>query len=99
MSGKQFWLGRRRAGNTLRFWADVDVIHLFVHGARINSLRSHLSVNDLARLPAAKPASVTTKHYARRVVGRDVQIAEGLDGEFCRSAVVRAVGTRGGHAR
>jgi len=29
-------------------------------------------------------ASVTTKHYARRVVGRDVQIATGLHREFRR---------------
>ncbi len=53
VSGKQFWLGPRRAGNTVRFWADVDVIHLFVDGTRIKSLRSHLSVNDLTRLIAA----------------------------------------------
>lgn len=53
VAGKQFWLGPRRAGNTVRFWADVDVIHLFIDSTRIKSLRSHLSVNDLTRLVAA----------------------------------------------
>jgi hypothetical protein len=45
-------LARRaaRAGQTVRFWAGVDVIHLSVAGARIKSLRSHLSVADLAQL-------------------------------------------------
>jgi len=53
LAGKQFWLGTRRAGMTVRFWVDVDVIHLLIDGARIKSLRSHLSVNDLAHLAAA----------------------------------------------
>jgi hypothetical protein len=48
--GKQFWLGPGRSGLTVTFWADTDVIHLLVAGARIKSLRSHLSVNDLAQL-------------------------------------------------
>lgn len=52
VAGKQFWLGAHRAGVTVRFWADVDVIHLLVAGARIKTVRSHLSVNDLARLVA-----------------------------------------------
>ena len=47
---RQFWLGPQRAGRTVRFWADVDVIHLTIAGARIKSLRSHLSVADLAQL-------------------------------------------------
>ena len=36
----------------MRFWADSDVIHLLIAGARIKTVRSHLSVNDLARLVA-----------------------------------------------
>jgi transposase InsO family protein len=48
--GRQFWLGPARAGQTVRFWADVDVIHLSIAGARVKSLRSHLSVADLAQL-------------------------------------------------
>jgi transposase InsO family protein len=47
---RQFWLGPARAGQTVRFWASVDVIHLSIAGARVKSLRSHLSSADLARL-------------------------------------------------
>src|SRR3954464_10689767 len=47
---RQFWLGPARAGQTVRFWAGVDVIHLTIAGARVKSLRSHLSTDDLARL-------------------------------------------------
>ena len=62
---RQFWLGPQRAGLTVRFWADVDVIHLSIGRARVKSLRSHLSTADLAQLaqpgrgrgrPAAAPA-------------------------------------------
>ncbi|WP_442914416.1 IS481 family transposase [Kribbella sp. NBC_00709] len=52
VAGKQFWLGPQRAGQTLRFWADVNLIHLLVARARIKTVRSHLTVNDLARLVA-----------------------------------------------
>ena len=37
---------------TVTFWADCDVIHLLVAGARVKTVRSHLSVNDLAALAA-----------------------------------------------
>jgi hypothetical protein len=47
---RQFWLGSQRAGQIVRFWAGVDVIHLSIGGARVKSLRSHLSVADLAQL-------------------------------------------------
>ncbi len=50
VAGKQFWLGAHRAGVVVRFWADCEVIHLLVGGARVKTVRSHLSVNDLARL-------------------------------------------------
>src|SRR4051794_26982448 len=36
-------LGSTRAGQTVRFWASVDVIHLTIAGGRVKSLRSHLS--------------------------------------------------------
>ena len=52
LSGKQFWLGPHRAGAVVRFWVDTEVIHLLIGGARVKSVRSHLSVNDLARLVA-----------------------------------------------
>ncbi len=50
VAGKQFWLGPARSGVTVTFWADTDVIHLLIAGARIKSVRSHLSVADLAGL-------------------------------------------------
>jgi hypothetical protein len=52
VAGKQFWLGTARAGVTVTFWADCDVIHLLIAGARVKTVRSHLSVNDLAALAA-----------------------------------------------
>jgi hypothetical protein len=36
----------------IRFWADCQLIHLSTGGARIKTLRSHLSVADLAKLAA-----------------------------------------------
>jgi hypothetical protein len=50
VAGRQFWLGPARAGVVVTFWADTDVIHLSIGGTRVKSLRSHLSVNDLAAL-------------------------------------------------
>jgi transposase InsO family protein len=53
---RQFWLGPARAGQTVRFWASVDVIHLTINGARVKSLRSHFSSADLTGLAGAVPA-------------------------------------------
>ncbi|MFI6333264.1 IS481 family transposase, partial [Micromonospora chersina] len=61
VAGKQFWLGPARSGVTVTFWADTDVIHLLIAGARLKSVRSHLSAADLAALlrqggrPAGEP--------------------------------------------
>jgi transposase InsO family protein len=52
VAGRQFWVGPRRAGITITFWADTEVIHLSTAGARIKSVRSHLAYSDLARLAA-----------------------------------------------
>jgi transposase InsO family protein len=52
VAGKQFWLGPARSGLTVAFWADCDLIHLLIAGARIKTVRSHLSVADLAQLVA-----------------------------------------------
>jgi hypothetical protein len=65
--GRQFWLGPQRAGQTVRFWASVDVIHLTLAGARVKSLRSHLSTADLAQLArdgavAAGPPPLPLEH-------------------------------------
>ena len=53
VAGKQFWLGPARSGVTVTFWADTDVIHLTIAGARVKTLRSHLSTADLAALASA----------------------------------------------
>jgi transposase InsO family protein len=52
LEGRQFWLGPSRAGITVTFWADCDVIHLLAGGARLKSVRSHLTTADLAHLAA-----------------------------------------------
>jgi transposase InsO family protein len=76
--GRQFWLGPARAGQTVRFWADVDVIHLTINGARVKSLRSHLSTADLAQLardgasPAGPPPLPPTEDGAAIEVDRAV---------------------------
>jgi hypothetical protein len=58
IAGRQFWLGPARAGQTVRFWASVDVIHLSIASARVKTLRSHLSGADLTQLACdgAEPA-------------------------------------------
>jgi transposase InsO family protein len=50
VAGKQFWLSPARSGVTVTFWADPDVIHVLVAGARVKTVRSHLSTADLAGL-------------------------------------------------
>jgi transposase InsO family protein len=49
---RQVWVGPKYAGITARFWADCRQIHVFIAGTRIKTLRSHLSVNDVAVLVA-----------------------------------------------
>ena len=49
---RQFWMGTHRAGMVARIWADTDLIHVLIAGTRIKTVRSHLSVNDLAKLVA-----------------------------------------------
>ena len=84
--GKQFWLGTTRSGMTVTFWASVDVIHLTIAGARVKSVRSHLSTADLARAggqrrpgsrPAAPPrgrARIGDRGRPRRHQGRPVSL-------------------------
>ena len=52
LAGKQFWIEPARSGHVVRFWASVDVIHLFIGGTPVKTVRSHFSVTDLARLVA-----------------------------------------------
>ncbi|MET8120465.1 hypothetical protein [Micromonospora sp. NPDC005189] len=47
---RQFWMGTHRAAMVARIWADCDLIHVLIAGIRIKTVRSHLSVNDLATL-------------------------------------------------
>ena len=35
VAGRQFWLGPVRSGQTVRFWASVELIHLMIGGVRI----------------------------------------------------------------
>jgi hypothetical protein len=103
--GKQFWLGTARTGMTVRFWASTDVIHLTIAGARVKSVRSHLSVADLARLaadgaqPAGPPPLPTaepgTAIEVDRVVSKDGHVS--LGGRYCIAAEIlggRQVGIR-----
>uniref|UniRef100_UPI003B3ACB10 integrase core domain-containing protein n=1 Tax=Nakamurella sp. TaxID=1869182 RepID=UPI003B3ACB10 len=53
LAGRQLWLGPARSGQVVRFWADTDLIHLFIGGTRVKTVRSHLTVTDLAKLTAA----------------------------------------------
>ena len=67
-----------RAGSVrsgVRFWADADLIHLFIGGARIKTVRSHLTVTDLARLVAegavtGRPVPAAADRTRRRGRGR-----------------------------
>jgi hypothetical protein len=49
---RQFWMGTRRAGMTARIRADCDLIHVLIDDARVKTVRSHPSINDLAKLVA-----------------------------------------------
>ena len=85
--GKQFWLGTARTGLVVTFWASVDVIHLTIGGARVKSVRSHLSTADLARLaagggrpagpPPLPPAEPGAAIEVDRVVSKDGQVSLG----------------------
>ncbi|MFF7793990.1 IS481 family transposase [Streptomyces sp. NPDC007991] len=77
VAAKQFWLGPARSGLTVTFWADTQVIHLLIAGSRIKSVRSHLSVADLAQLAArggraAGPSPLPTGDGAAFEVDRTV---------------------------
>jgi transposase InsO family protein len=52
VAGRQFWLGPARAGMVVTFWAGTDVIHLTIAGARVKTVRSHLSAAGLTALAA-----------------------------------------------
>jgi hypothetical protein len=60
----------------VRFWASVDVIHLSIAGARVKSLRSHLSSADLTGLAhdGAAPAGPPPLPAAEAVYGDVVEV-------------------------
>ncbi|MGV9247967.1 IS481 family transposase [Streptomyces sp. NPDC003710] len=104
VAGKQFWLGPARSGLTVTFWADTSVIHLLIAGARIKTVRSHLSVADLGRLaarggraagPAPLPAGDGAAFEVDRVVNNSGLV--GLGGHQVLAAEIlggRQVGIR-----
>jgi hypothetical protein len=104
VAGKQFWLGPARSGLTVTFWADTSVIHLLIAGARIKTVRSHLSVADLGRLaarggraagPAPLPAGDGVAFEVDRVVNNSGLV--GLGGHQVLAAEIlggRQVGIR-----
>jgi hypothetical protein len=75
VAGRQFWLTSVRSGLTVTFWADTSVIRLLIAGTRIKTVRSHLSVADLAQLAAgggraAGPSPLPTGGGGAFEVGR-----------------------------
>ena len=105
LAGKQFWLGPIRSGQVVRFWADCDLIHLFIGGTRIKTVRSHLTVTDLARLVAQgainaspsplPPVEAGNAVEVERVVSKDGNIS--LAGQVVLAAEIlggRRVGIR-----
>jgi hypothetical protein len=105
LAGKQFWLGPARGGQVVRFWADPDLIHLFVGGTRVKTVRSHLTTADLTRLvvqgavtggssplPPVQPGDAVE---VERVVSKDGNIS--LAGQVVLAAEIlggRRVGIR-----
>jgi Integrase core domain len=81
VAGRQFWLGPARAGMMVTFWADTSVIHLTIGGARIKTVRSHLSAADLTALaatggrpagpPPLPPAEPGAAIEVNRIVSKD----------------------------
>ncbi|GAA3237043.1 IS481 family transposase [Actinocorallia longicatena] len=106
VAGRQFWLGPALAGVKVTFWADSQVIHLLNAGARIKTVRSHLSTADLAVLAVrggrpAGPAPLPPAEEAgsavevERTVNRDGLV--GLAGRSVLAAEIlggRRVGIR-----
>jgi len=82
VTARQFWLGPRRAGQVITFWADTDVIHLTAAGLRVKSVRSHLSTADLARLIAtgARPGGPPPLPKAEPGAAIEVERAVSKDG-------------------
>ena len=107
LAGKQFWLGPARAGQVVRFWADCDLIHLFIGGTRVKTVRSHLTVTDLARAGRPRRGRTPARRRCRpiepgdaveveRVVSRGGTIALGGTGRAGRGDPRPAAGSGSG---
>jgi transposase InsO family protein len=79
---RQFWLGPDRSGITVTFWASTEVIHLLIAGARVKTVRSHLSAADLTALAAtgARPAGPPPLPPAERGAAIEVDRIVSKDG-------------------
>jgi hypothetical protein len=89
--GRQFWLGPARAGQTVRFWAGVDTIHLSIGDARVTSLRSHLGPGDLEQL---RQEGAAQAEPPPRPAGRNDTGALEVDRNVSSSGMVAPAGRR-----
>jgi transposase InsO family protein len=95
---RQFWLGPGRSGLTVTVWASTEVVHLLIAGARIKTVRSHLTAADLTALAAAggrpagppplPPAEPGTAIEIDRLVTKDGNIS--LAGRYLPAAEILA---------
>jgi transposase InsO family protein len=80
VAGRQFWMGTRRAGMVARIWADCSLIHVLIGGARVKTVRSHLSVNDLAKLVAAGASNAGPSPLPPIEAGDAVEVERAVSG-------------------
>ena len=82
VAGQAVLAGPGRAGMMVTFWASTEVIHLTIGGARVKSVRSHLSAADLARLAATggRPAGPPPLPAAEPGAAIEVDRAVSKDG-------------------
>jgi transposase InsO family protein len=95
---RQFWLGPDRSGLTITIWASTEVLHLLLAGARIKTVRSHLTAADLTALaaqggrpagpPPLPPAEPGTAIEIDRLVTKDGNIS--LAGRYLPAAEILA---------
>jgi hypothetical protein len=79
LCGQQFGSGPARVGQLVEFWVACNLIHLSIGGTRVKTVRSHLTVADLAHLklaeiaPAGSPGQAW--HIAHPASGTDETVA------------------------
>jgi Integrase core domain len=78
--GRQFWLGPQRAGQTVRFWAGVDVIHLSIARAGSRAYARTFPPPTWPSSPMRAPSRrVLDTFDAGERFGRAVDAQEGED--------------------